>query len=510
VQASVQQIQQEWGAITAIIHGAGVNTPKPLRMLDKNDFLRTLGPKVRGLEHLLAAIEQESLKLLITFGSIIAQTGLPGEADYGLANEWLHRLVQQYQADHPHCRCLNLEWSIWSGVGMGERLGRIDTLIQRGITPISVDTGVSVLHRLIDSSLPDASVVVTGRFGQLPTVNFAGSQLPFWRFLEQPRVHYPGVELVVDADISIFTDHYLDDHVYQGEQIFPGVMGLEAMAQVVMALLDTSELPRLTKVKFSHPVVVPANSPVKIRIAALRRESGEVDVVLRSEQTAFSTNHFQATCYVEQKRQASEWRSPINPPLLLAMEHPQQDIYGDILFHRGSFQRLSSYHHLRATECVAEITPTQPMGWFSQYLPQALVLGDPGAKDAAIHALQACIPQATILPTGIDQLIIYDADVTTTRFVQAKERQQIGNTFIYDVDVITADGKIIEHWQGLQLQVIKRRDTSLPWAVSLLAPYLERRLQEVVATNDWAIAVVQEPAAPRQIRSDRVIHKALT
>ncbi len=38
---------------------------------------------------LLVAVDPAALKLLITFGSLIARTGLRGEADYGLSNEWL-------------------------------------------------------------------------------------------------------------------------------------------------------------------------------------------------------------------------------------------------------------------------------------------------------------------------------------------------------------------------------------------------------------------------------------
>ena len=169
---------------------------------------------------------------MITFGSIIARTGLPGEADYALANEELGQILQQFQQHHPHCQCLNLEWSVWSGTGMGERLGRIDSLAHQGITPITPDQGVNLLNQLMTERLPSTSVVFTSRFGSLPTLRLAPQDLPLWRFLEQPRVFYPGVELVVDVELSLATDPYLKDHVYQGELIFPGVMGLESMTQV--------------------------------------------------------------------------------------------------------------------------------------------------------------------------------------------------------------------------------------------------------------------------------------
>jgi len=123
------------------LHGAGNNVPQSLRTLDEAAVRRTLAPKVDGLRHILAAIDANQLHLLVTFGSIIARTGLHGEADYALANEWLTDLTERWQNDHPHCRCLAIEWSVWSGVGMGERLGRIDALRRAGITP-SVQTKV--------------------------------------------------------------------------------------------------------------------------------------------------------------------------------------------------------------------------------------------------------------------------------------------------------------------------------------------------------------------------------
>ena len=45
-----------------------------------------------------------------------------------VARRWGARLVEDWARTHPHCRCRVPEWSIWSGTGMGERLGRVDEL----------------------------------------------------------------------------------------------------------------------------------------------------------------------------------------------------------------------------------------------------------------------------------------------------------------------------------------------------------------------------------------------
>ena len=112
-------------------------------------------------------------------------------------------------------------------------------------------------------------------------------------------------------------------------------------------------------------------------------------------------------------------------------------MYGHLLFHQGRFQRIQGYYHLQATECLAEIKTDTVTPWFSRYLPQNLILGDAGARDAVIHALQACVPHATILPTGIERLTIYSLNSEGNQYVLAQERQHIGDTFIYDLQVLT-------------------------------------------------------------------------
>src|SRR5207248_6639951 len=68
VQRAVQEIEMNLGPITAIVHGAGTNTPKLLSALKDADVLRTLAPKVLGLKHVLSAVNPEKIRLLVTFG----------------------------------------------------------------------------------------------------------------------------------------------------------------------------------------------------------------------------------------------------------------------------------------------------------------------------------------------------------------------------------------------------------------------------------------------------------
>jgi enediyne polyketide synthase len=467
VRAAIAEIEQKLGPVTAVLHGAGANVPQPISALDAAGVLRTLGPKVDGLRNVLAAVDPARLRLLVTFGSIIARTGMHGEADYAIANERLSRLTEQWQHAHPHCRSLAVEWSVWSGIGMGERLGRIDALKQQGITPITPDEGVSILRRLITSPPPCTAVVVSGRLSDSPTLRFDRPQLPLLRFLEQPRVFIPGVELVVDVTLSLDTDPYLLDHAYQDVPLLPAVMGLEAMAQVSTVLLGTTELPVFENVRLTRPIAVPAGTTRTIRLAALVRRPNEVEVVLRSDETGFQADHFRATCRFGNVDVGEPTLAP--PSSLLAPSErvpldPDRDLYGKILFHRGRFRRVRGYRQLSATQCVAELSPDGDARWFVGYLPDRLLLGDPAVRDATIHAIQACIPHGTILPVGVERVVPATHWASESYCVHARERLRDGDRFVYDVEVTAADGHVCERWEGLELRRVAHAAPGTRWA----------------------------------------------
>lgn len=492
---AVLQIEKQFGPVTALLHGAGTNTPRLIEALDEATFRRTLAPKVQGLRNALAALDRNALRLLVTFGSIIARAGFRGEADYATANEWLTAMTEEFQAGHSQCRCLALEWSVWSGVGMGERLGRLESLIQQGITPIPVDEGVRLFLECLRQGNSGA-VVISGRLGELPTLKLAETELPLRRFLERKRVYYPGVELIADVELSVDADPYLNDHVLQNQRLFPAVLGLEAMAQVAMALADAKDWPNFEQVELTRPVGVSDKAPTTIRLAALRRGPELVEVCLRAEETDFQVDHFRALCRFDHERltpapapegrkEQKAARSPWEDGRVSL--DPQAELYGQILFHQGRFRRLLGYRLVKAKECIAEIAADDGAAWFGAYFPGQLVLGDPAARDAALHAIQASIPHQRILPTGIDRVVIQRIE-PGAHLVRARERARDGNNFIYDLEVANERGEVIEVWEGLRLRAVETMGAARAWPEALLAPYVERRLEELTPRSGVSVA----------------------
>ncbi len=515
VRSALSEAERAFGCVTAFLHAAGTNVPQPIASLDAEAFRKTVAPKTDGARNVLAALDCDRLRLFVTFGSIIGRAGLQGEADYAVANEWLTNLTEEFQAAHPHCRCLAAEWSVWSGVGMGARLGRIESLRQQGITPISPEAGVEMLDRLLRTKNCPTSVTITGRFGDLPTVKLAKPELPFLRFLEQPRVFYPGVELVADSTLSADNDPYVEEHVFHGEPLFPAVIGLEAMAQVAMALAESPAPPSFENVELVRPVVVPSGGRNVIRIASLVRGPGVIDVVLRCEQTAFQVDHFRATCrFAQQPVVAAAPEVDANFATFTSSRvtlDPTRDLYDRMLFHTGRFRRVMNYRVLRAKECAVQLAPLLNATWFGRYLPQDRVLGCGAVRDAAIHAIQACIPHARLLPVGIRRIVVgavpcrmdqmNSGDCCLPELIlHAREVKREGDTFEYDLQLVVSGGMVLEKWEGLRLRKVEELPVNDAWPDALLGPYIERRIEELIPGANISLRLSRDDQSEQAVQ----------
>lgn len=477
VNDAVACVTRTLGPVTAILHAAGVNRPALIAALDDEAVAATLRPKVDGARHLLAAIDRTRLRVLVTFGSVIARTGLAGEAHYALANERLRELTAVVAAELPHCRAMAVEWSVWAAAGMGERLGRIESLARSGVEAIDVASGTDMLRRLLAQPSTPSSAIVAGRLGPHPALPMAGRELPFRRFLERPRVHWPGVELVADAELGLASDPYLADHQLDGQRVVPATIGLEAIAQCAMALRRTAEPPHISSVELARAIVVPRDGSVVIRTAALADADGSIRVVVRSSATSFAVDHFLAVCCWPGRPAALDGAPGRQVAATVSDgSEPLSDLYGSLFFQSGRFARVRGYRELCAMACDAEIGGgTAP--WFGPYLPDTLVLGDPGARDAALHCVQACVPHRRVIPVAVGGIQML-GPLTPPCRVRAMQIAEADQEYRWNIDILDATGACVERWQEVRFRAV----ASLPAGgllPLLVGPYLERQLPEL-------------------------------
>ncbi|MCW2877846.1 MAG: Polyketide synthase -like protein [Sphaerisporangium sp.] len=495
VRGGIAQLEAALGPVTAVLHGAGRNEPGGVSSLDMAAFRRTFAPKIDGLRNVLEVVDPGRLRLLVTFGSIIGRAGLHGEAHYSTANDWMADLTREVGERNPQCRAICMEWSVWSDVGMGERLSVVEGLARKGISPITPEQGVRIMRRLVADPDAPSVVVISGRTEGVDTVRYDLPALPLLRFVDKPLIRYHGVELVTEAEMNAGTDLYLADHLLDGNLLFPAVFGMEAMAQVAFAVTGRDTTPVIEQAEFLRPIIVPPEGSTTIRIAATVTDDDTVQVAIRSAETGFEVDHFRARLLLTGESVPEGPPDQIGDGLPVVPLDPPSEMYGDVLFQGGRFHRLRRYHRAAARHVDADVAARDAKDWFAGFLSGELLLGDPGMRDALMHGNQVCVPDATLLPVGIERIHPGGAALAEAGELRycATERYHEGDTYIYDIAVRTPAGDVVERWEGLRLQAVRKKDGRGPWVTPLLGSYLERTVEDLVGTR---VAVVVEPRDP--------------
>ncbi len=324
------------------------------------------------------------------------------------------------------------------------------------------------------------------------------------RFAGQLRVYHSGKALVADAELSADSDLDLANHLPDGALMLPAVLAMEAMAQAAARLTTADRMPVLEDVRFLRPIVIPDDGSVTVRIAA-SGSSDSVQVTLRSSGTGFRADHARATLRYAGARPLPTRRRPIPSEMRVPLD-PATDLYGGIPSRSGRFPRVVGFHRLAAQSCVAEISAAAGGQRREAFPATDAVLGDPGARDAFLHAVQSCVPDATLLPVAVERLYPAGsfgpggpADDGGQVILYAAERHRHGGTYTYDLDVHAACGRLLERWEGLRLVAVGENDVGGPWAPALLGPYLEGRLARLLAGKHRCVVEPDtgEPGARR-------------
>jgi len=413
LRAALGRIEACLGPVTAVAHAVNTGGPRRFAEVTDEELRAHVASETASLDYLVSAIPARQLRLVVTFGSIVGRYGLAGESLLALASGALAERAARASDTIPGCRTLHVDWPAWSGSGLGQRDSLADGLARAGATAIPVREGARLLLKTLATPGLPARVAIHGRGGepgQLPA-----AQLPAGRFLENVRVHYPGIELVCDARLTLRSDPYLSDHQVDGIPVLPPTMALEAMAEAAAALAGRP-LRRLTDVSMAAPVVVPAGADdahALIRICALA-DGASVTAVIRCEESGFATDHFRARFRVAEA--AADGPAPslvAGLPELDEMPASHAgivdgtELYGPTFFQSGRFRRVALLPEVTARSCRALVRGEDGQRWFGDPDDGAdagLILGSPGLNDTTWHVLQACVPHRRLLPAGCESV----------------------------------------------------------------------------------------------------------
>ncbi|XLS29694.1 SDR family NAD(P)-dependent oxidoreductase [Flavobacteriaceae bacterium M23B6Z8] len=504
IKTAVTEVIKELGEISVLLHGAGVNNPKRLELLTTEDFEKTQRVKVKGLRNILDALQQDTLRYLIGYGSIIAESGMQGNADYAWANDQLARLVDTTSASFSNCKGITIEWSVWDETGMGVTLNSIDTLKKQHVWPIPIENGLHILKALInDPDHQEKRIVVSGRFGTIPTLKYRKEKLKIARFVSKIRYLVPGVEIISDVPVNLNDDIYLKNHVFQGQYVFPTVMILEGMAQLAQTLQPAAESQyTFENLEIHHSIFIPESKSNIIRFAVTRTGNNTFTAVVQSEDSGFEVNCFEAIIRFEEA--IEEVKDLVSATKLPDLPFEiESKFYDDLLFHHGPFRRIKRFKKINALSSLAVAESSLKDNWFGSFLADALVLGDPGLNDAAIHCHQACRPGFNLLPVKAESITINTAKTTDSVFIHTTEIREEGDDTVIDVYVFDENGVVHQYWKNLVLTRVTGTSFNKEWDLHLLAPYIEYQLFQLTGNKSLSFDIQSCRELLRQAKNNQ-------
>ena len=111
-----KQAEAKFGAITGIIHAAGVIDDVPILAKGAGSVEAVFTPKIHGTQVLGKVWEDGALDWLVLFSSSSTVTAPAGQIDYVAANDFLNAYANARAGDAT--RVIALGWGIWTDVGM--------------------------------------------------------------------------------------------------------------------------------------------------------------------------------------------------------------------------------------------------------------------------------------------------------------------------------------------------------------------------------------------------------
>ncbi|MFK3779297.1 SDR family NAD(P)-dependent oxidoreductase [Agrobacterium sp. NPDC089420] len=217
VDRAISAVEQSFGKITGIIHGAGLLADKRIEKKTAEDFRAVFHTKVRGLQNLMQALQPDAIRQLVLFSSVSGFFGNAGQTDYAMANEALNKFAHMFKAHYPDAFVRSIGWGPWDSGMVNDVLKK--AYGERGLAIIPVETGTRFFAE--EFGCGDAPQILVGgdSYRSVRTV----------KTLQAPRL--------VERRIDLATAPFLADHMVDGRYVLPATAAASWLVKLAEDML---------------------------------------------------------------------------------------------------------------------------------------------------------------------------------------------------------------------------------------------------------------------------------
>lgn len=232
VEATLAKVRQISGAITGILHGAGVGKDSRFERKQPEKVRQCISAKVDGALALMEATRDDPLEYFVGFGSISGRFGANGHTDYSLANEMLCKQVAWFRRQRPKVKATAFHWHAWGDVGMATKPETRLALEMIDMQFMPAEEGAEHLIRELAAGAPEGEVLVTDdRYYRMfyPAESILGEAATT---TSGPALLNKTIDSGLFAcDVDPQRDPFLVDHVLDGRPLLPMVVAAELLAE---------------------------------------------------------------------------------------------------------------------------------------------------------------------------------------------------------------------------------------------------------------------------------------
>jgi hypothetical protein len=211
----------------------------------------------------------------VVFSSVAGRFGNAGQTDYCAANDLLCKVVSGLRRTRPETRGIAVDWTAWGGIGMATR-GSVPKIMElAGVEMLAPEAGVAWIRRELGSHPFRGEVVVAGRLGRMAEGHHPTGGLDVAALAGQDGTLVGEVVeanllegLVVRTTLDPSEQPFLDDHRIDDTAVLPGVMGMEAFAEVSRLLVPDWQVVAVEDVDFWTPVKFYRDEPRTVTVTA--------------------------------------------------------------------------------------------------------------------------------------------------------------------------------------------------------------------------------------------------
>ncbi len=282
VSSVLRRVRQSSERIDLLLHAAGVEVSRTLPGKEAREYDLVHDVKADGWFNVLTAAGDLPIGATVVFSSVAGRFGNAGQTDYSAANDLLCKITSSMRRTRPETRAIAVDWTAWGGIGMATR-GSVPTIMQMaGIDLLPPEAGVAWIRRELTSHGRRGEVVAAGALGRMaegyhPTGGLDPSALGAQDATMVGEVVEASVldGLVVRTRLDPTVQPFLDDHRIDGTAVLPGVMGMEAFAEVARLLVPQWNVVAVEDVDFATPVKFYRDEPRTLTVTARIRPDGE-------------------------------------------------------------------------------------------------------------------------------------------------------------------------------------------------------------------------------------------